>query len=715
MTSLIEGYEYDIFISYRQKDNKHDGWVTEFVNNLKGELESTFKEEVSVYFDINPHDGLLETHDVDESLKEKLKCLVFIPIISRTYCDPKSFAWVHEFKAFIEQTSQDQFGLKVKLPGGNVTNRILPIQIHDLDADDKKLVENELCGFLRGIEFIYKEPGVNRPLTQNDDEKKNHNNTKYKNQINKVANAIKEIISGLKSYQPKGKETSKKFVEERSMTHKNLKTRFIAGCFILLVLFIAGYFVVSKLIKPSTQPEKSIAVLPFENWNSDAEYIHLGDAITDEIILQLQTINEFDRVLSRSSTMQFKESRPTIPEIARKLGVNYIIEGSIQRQKDNVIIRVQVIRAKNEDHIWGNKYNGKWVEILNIQNDIAKKVAEGLKVALTPAEIKRIEKKPTENMEAYNQYWLGKYYYYKQDPESCKEAIMHFEKAIKLDSTFALANVYLAYTYQFMVRYNWIKPADCYQQTKDAIFKAIELDDTLGEAYAVLGLFKIVFDWDIYGPDADFRKAIRLSPNSSEVYVMYTQYLRWLGRYDEGIVMAKKAVELDPLNAFNVLWLETIYFYSGRYDQAINYLNQILVIDSSYIWTFIHLAYNYTLKGDFENALKYADISMSKGDTKNNAMWASSLGWVYARSGEKEKAIEILTRFQNSPEASANISMIYFALGEKEKAFDLLYKAVENRNGMMLYMKAFSDSYFKDLKSDPRFIDLLKKIGFKVN
>jgi hypothetical protein len=129
MASLISGYEYDIFISYRQKDNKNDGWVTEFVDNLKGELESTFKEEINVYFDINPHDGLLETHDVDASLKDKLKCLVFIPIISRTYCDPKSFAWEHEFKAFVEQASLDKFGLKVKLPNGNVANRVLPVSV----------------------------------------------------------------------------------------------------------------------------------------------------------------------------------------------------------------------------------------------------------------------------------------------------------------------------------------------------------------------------------------------------------------------------------------------------------------------------------------------------------------------------------------------------------------------------------------------------------
>ncbi len=196
MSSIIEGYNYDIFISYRQKDNKGDRWVSDFVEALKTELESTFKEEISVYFDINPHDGLLETHDVDESLKEKLKCLVFIPIVSRTYCDPKSFAWEHEFKAFVEQASQDQFGLKVKLPGSNIASRIFPVQIHDLDADDRQKIESVLGGFLRGIEFIYKEPGVNRPLRFNEENPHdNLNHTIYRNQINKVALNVKEIIS----------------------------------------------------------------------------------------------------------------------------------------------------------------------------------------------------------------------------------------------------------------------------------------------------------------------------------------------------------------------------------------------------------------------------------------------------------------------------------------------------------------------------------------
>src|SRR5512137_995403 len=139
MASLFPGFEYDIFISYRQKDNKHDGWVTEFVNQLKGELEATFKEDISIYFDENPHDGLLETHDVDKSLESKLKCLIFIPIISQTYCDSKSFAWQHEFCAFNKLAKEDQLGRDIKLTSGNVASRILPVKIHNLELEDKEL------------------------------------------------------------------------------------------------------------------------------------------------------------------------------------------------------------------------------------------------------------------------------------------------------------------------------------------------------------------------------------------------------------------------------------------------------------------------------------------------------------------------------------------------------------------------------------------------
>src|SRR5664280_1117310 len=200
MASILPGYEYDIFISYRQKDNKYDGWVTKFVENLKGELESTFKEDISIYFDENPHDRLQETHDVSKSLEGKLKCLIFIPILSQTYCDPNSYPWQYEFLAFNKLSREDRFGRDIKLRNGNYASRILPIRIRDLEPEDSKLFEKETGSVLRAMDFVFKtSSGVNRPLQSNEDRPNdNLNKTFYRDQINKVGNAIKEIILSLK-------------------------------------------------------------------------------------------------------------------------------------------------------------------------------------------------------------------------------------------------------------------------------------------------------------------------------------------------------------------------------------------------------------------------------------------------------------------------------------------------------------------------------------
>jgi hypothetical protein len=271
MASIIPGYEYDIFISYRHNDNR-SGWVTEFVAALQEELAATLKESVSVYFDTNPLDGLLETHNVDKSLEGKLKCLIFIPIISQTYCDSKSFAWQHEFLAFNKMAKEDQFGRDIKLAGGNVASRILPIKIHELDEEDKSLLENELGGVLRSIEFIYKASGVNRPLKPNDERVENLNHTYYRDQVNKIANAIKEIIGGLKNPS--------------------------------LSIVIPTWKDSSPVSRSNPEPFESIAVLPFANMSSDPEQEYFSDGISEEIINMLAQVPGL-KVAGRTSAFSF--------------------------------------------------------------------------------------------------------------------------------------------------------------------------------------------------------------------------------------------------------------------------------------------------------------------------------------------------------------------------------------------------------------------------
>src|SRR5690606_22892291 len=199
MPSIIQGFEYDIFVSYRHNDNKYDGWVTEFVEKLNQELDATLKDKLSIFFDKNPNEGLQETHHVDQSINNKIKSLIFIQIISQTYCDTSSVAWNQEFKVFKSESEHDNIGRMVKLPNGNVGSRILPVKIHEIEVDDTKLLEAELNGVLRSIDFIYRDAGVNRPLRPVDDEiSVTGGRILYRNQINKLANAIKEIVQGIK-------------------------------------------------------------------------------------------------------------------------------------------------------------------------------------------------------------------------------------------------------------------------------------------------------------------------------------------------------------------------------------------------------------------------------------------------------------------------------------------------------------------------------------
>ncbi|MCU0357185.1 MAG: hypothetical protein MUE95_06365 [Cyclobacteriaceae bacterium] len=200
MPSILPGYSYDIFVSYRHNDNKYDGWVTEFVEKLQFELDATVKDKLSIFFDKNPKEGLQETHHVDQSINSKIKSLIFIPIVSQTYCDTNSFAWKQEFKVFKNECEADDVGRMVQLLNGNVASRILPIKIHEIDSDDIRLLESELSGALRSIDFIYRDAGVNRPLRPVDDELGvAGGRVLYRNQINKLANAIKDIVQGIKA------------------------------------------------------------------------------------------------------------------------------------------------------------------------------------------------------------------------------------------------------------------------------------------------------------------------------------------------------------------------------------------------------------------------------------------------------------------------------------------------------------------------------------
>ncbi|MEO5600294.1 MAG: hypothetical protein ABIR06_05140, partial [Cyclobacteriaceae bacterium] len=445
MPSLIQGYEYDIFISYRHNDNK-SGWVTEFVKNLQEELSATIKEPVSVYFDSNPHDGLLETHNIDKSLAGKLKCLIFIPILSQTYCDTKSFAWQHEFVPFINLATEDKFGRDIKLSNGNVASRILPVKIHDLDPEDKAVLEKELNSPLRCIEFIYRAPGVNRPLRPNEDHPTaNINKTFYRDQINKVSHAIKDIVLALKSGENKKTEGSsqRSFAENKikPATKRNIRRMAALVLITLVSLFLVIYFVIPKdKVLPEKMLNKSIAILPFENLSGDPSQEYFSDGIAEEILNALAQINDL-KVPGRTSSFQFKGKAVDLREVGEKLKVSTVLEGSVRKQGNKVRITAQLVDVETGYHLWSQQFDRTLDDVFAIQEEIARTVTEKLKVTLLENETIEIGEGLTKNKAAYDAYLKGRYFWNRRD---LKESETFFHKAINLDSTFAAAYAGLA-------------------------------------------------------------------------------------------------------------------------------------------------------------------------------------------------------------------------------------------------------------------------------
>ena len=383
MASLIPGYEYDIFISYRHKDNKYDGWVTEFVTYFKKELESTFKEKVSIYFDEDQQDGLHETDDVDDSLREKIKCLVFIPIVSRTFCDPASFAWKNELLSFLDFAKGDPFGLKIKVPNGNVSSRILPVRTHDLDCEDVELFERAVGGSMRPIDFVFNSAGVNRPLrAHEDDPRENQNHRCYRDQINKLANAARVIITSMRCPRQKQEKAAASFempvYNDKKMA--GCKIRNVASAILLICCLCYPMLTIEKdKVSVNGDDGQTVAVLPFADMSENRDQEHFGDGISEELLNRLARIPDL-KVISRTSAFCFKGTREDIRTIGDKLGVTFVLEGSV-RKSDNVIrINVQLSRTSDGIQVWSETFDRDSKEILKVESEVANAVVKELEI-----------------------------------------------------------------------------------------------------------------------------------------------------------------------------------------------------------------------------------------------------------------------------------------------------------------------------------------------
>jgi tetratricopeptide (TPR) repeat protein len=667
MSSIIEGYNYDIFISYRQKDNKHDGWVTEFVDNLKGELESTFKEEISVYFDINPHDGLLETHDVDASLKDKLKCLLFIPIISRTYCDPKSFAWEHEFKAFVEQASKDKFGLKVKLPNGNVANRVLPIRIHDLDAADIMECKSVLGGVLRGIDFIYKEPGIDKPLASGDNEKKNLNNTTYRIQIIKVVHAIKEIIQGIKAEpveivkeKAQPKESIKEVKEDESRIDsekpsKVVKSKLLFTLAFIVILIVAGILLYPKIFKRntleklrSTGEKISVAVMPFQNMTNDTIWNVWQDGIQNELITSLTNSEELkvrqtesinNLIQSKGLTNYASITQSMASKISQKLDANVFVYGSIKQAGSIIRLNAQLIDSKTQDVFKSFQIDGIAENILYLIDSLSNKVKNFLIISKFEKEVRYETQKfiSTNYPEAYRYFIQGQKTFDKGDYTTTINLLLN---SIDIDSNFVAAILYVSIAYEKRglieqakkycqkayekrdmmplrqkLYVNWLH-ARFFETPNDEIIylrELLEIDDQLPFAYYELG--------NGYNDFLNFEKAI-------------PEYEKALGIYDRW--------DIKPSWITNYTNLGLAYHQTDQYKkekELYKKAEQDFPDFSTLIWRQAILALT---EGNTKNANEYIEkyISITKDNVASEADISTDLAWIYYGAGILDKAEE---------------------------------------------------------------------------
>ena len=481
--------------------------------------------------------------------------------------------------------------------------------------------------------------------------------------------------------------------------------------------------------------EKSIIVLPFENISPDPDQEYFSDGLTEEIITDLSQIKSL-RVISRNSSMMLKGTRKATTTIAKELNVQYVLEGSVRKAGNNLRIVAQLIDAKIDTHLWVEKYRGTLDDIFDMQEKVSQSIVNALKIKLTPKEDNQIpeqisnkqeavlspkekrviEKKPTENIEAYNLYLRGRYFSNQHTEDGFKKGIECFNQALNTEKKYALAYIGLAYCYQELSRLSFLNFNEGYPKAKKAVIKALEFDNSLGEAHAILGSLKMITEWDVIDPEFDFERGLELSPGSMEVYNMYILYLTWIGKFDRGIALAKTAIELDPLTPFTSFNLGFILFYAGKYSESINQLKDTLSLDPKFVWAHMYLAYNYISKGMYDKANNYADNAISIWPTEHQAIPFAFMGWVYSKSGRTDKAQKLLSKLQemnnNGSFDPYCMAILYSGLNEKDKALKWLRKAFRAHSGLMVYLKIHSLYFFKNLSTETRFNEILTKTGF---
>jgi serine/threonine protein kinase/Flp pilus assembly protein TadD len=454
----------------------------------------------------------------------------------------------------------------------------------------------------------------------------------------------------------------------------------------------------------------SIAVLPFVNVRADPNTEYLSDGITETLMNKLSQLPNL-RVISRSTVLRYKGKEQDPHAVGRTLKVQAVLTGKVVQTVDDLFISAELVDVQNNRHLWDDKYTRKLTEILVLQEEITRQISDQLRIRLTGEDKKRLNKRHTSNTEAYQLYLKGRYFWNKRTEKDMTKSIEYFQQAIEKDPNYALAYAGLADSYNMLARYDFLPPKEGFPRGKASALKALELDDTLTEAHTSLGHAQLFYDWDWFGAEREFRRAIELSPNYATAHFWYASYLSAIGRHDQAIPRIIRAQELDPLSLIINTIVGRTFYFARRYDQAIEQLRKTLELDPNFVQAHFHLGRAYVQKGMFEEAIpEFQKVIELTGDSPQAV---AQLGYSFARSGKKPEARKLVDQLKELSTrgyvTNYHLAILYSGLGEIDQALECLEEASKERSSEIVFIKVSSE--FDSLRSHPRFLDLLRRMG----
>jgi TolB-like protein/DNA-binding winged helix-turn-helix (wHTH) protein/Flp pilus assembly protein TadD len=458
----------------------------------------------------------------------------------------------------------------------------------------------------------------------------------------------------------------------------------------------------------------SLAVLPLENFSRDPGEEYFADGMTDELITDLAQIGEL-RVVSRTSVMRFKDSRKPLPEIARELNVDAVVEGTVERYGNHLRVRAQLIRAADDRHLWAKSFEREEQDVVTLQGEIASAIAREIRVKLTPEENAQLARARALNPQAYQFYLKGRYFWNKWNEEGLKKSIEYFNQAIEKDPGYAQAWAGLSDAYDLLGDFGISPSKEALPKAKQAALKALSLDETLAEAHVSLGGALLHFEWSWHDAETELQRAIALDSNSAMAHQWYGYYLTAMGRFEDAIREMQRAKELDPLSANKCRSFGKTLYRAGRYDAALQQFREMAEFEPSSKDPHFFLAEAYERKKMYKEAVSEWKEGLRLASEPDLAALVEQT-YVTSDYSEAKRvllrydAADLRQKAKRGYVSAYDMAADYAMMGEKNKSFEWLAKAFEARDATLIYLKV--DNQFEDMRADPRFAKLLLRMNF---